>query len=111
MDAGFYSVNEYDAFADLISENRILGTRDFVTPGNNVYAEHYHGMSVLSTMAGNMEGQLIGAASQASYYLLRTEDVDSEFLVEEDNWVAAAEYADSLGVDLINSSLGYSQFA
>jgi len=110
LDAGFYNVDEYDAFVDLISENRILGTRDFVTPGNNVYDEHYHGMSVLSTMAGNLEGELIGTASQASYYLLRTEDVDSEFLVEEDNWVAAAEYADSLGMDLINSSLGYSQF-
>lgn len=110
LDAGFYKANQFDAFADLMSEGRLLGTRDFVTPCNDVFQEHYHGMSVLSTMAVNREGELVGTAPQASYYLFRTEDTLTEYLIEEDNWVAAAEYADSLGVDLINSSLGYYEF-
>ncbi len=67
-------------------------------------------MSVLSCMGGNVSGKLIGTAPKASYWLLRSEDVSSEFLIEEDNWVAAAEFADSVGADIINSSLGYSQF-
>jgi serine protease AprX len=64
-------------------------------------------MMVLSTMGGNIPGQLIGTAPDASYWLIRSEDAASEYLIEEDNWVAAAEYADSLGADIINSSLGY----
>lgn len=67
-------------------------------------------MAVLSCMGGNVQGSLIETAPDASFYLFRTEDVSSEYLIEEDNWAAAAEYADSLGVDVINSSLGYYQF-
>ena len=110
LDAGFYRVDELPAFSVLWDEERVLGTRDFVSPGNNVFAEHNHGMNVLSVMAGNLPGLLVGTAPAASYYLFRTEDAASEYLLEEDNWVAAAEYADSLGVDIINSSLGYSVF-
>lgn len=110
LDAGFYNANTITAFDSLRNSNRILGIRDFVDPKSNIYNQNYHGMSVLSCMAGNVPGNLIGTAPDASYYLFRTEDVSSEYLIEEDNWVAAAEYADSLGVDLINSSLGYSQF-
>jgi hypothetical protein len=61
-------------------------------------------------MGGNVPGKLIGTATKASYWMIRSEDTDSEFLIEEDNWVAAAEFADSVGVDIINSSLGYTQF-
>ncbi|WP_372775574.1 S8 family serine peptidase [Mangrovibacterium sp.] len=110
LDAGFYKVNEYSAFTGLFAGGRLLGERDFVSPGNDVYQEHSHGLSVLSTMAANLPGTLIGTAPEASYYLFRTEDASTEYLIEEDNWVAAAEYADSLGVDLINSSLGYYEF-
>jgi len=110
LDAGFYNADKIAAFDSLRNSNRILGTRDFVDPMSNIYAQHYHGMSVLSCMGGNIPGSLIGTAPDASYYLFRTEDVSTEYLIEEDNWVAAAEYADSLGVDVINSSLGYSQF-
>ncbi len=110
LDAGFYNANTITAFDSLRNSNRILGIRDFVDPKSNIYNQNYHGMSVLSCMAGNVPGNLIGTAPDASYYLFRTEDVSSEYLIEEDNWVAAAEYSDSLGVDLINSSLGYSQF-
>ena len=110
LDAGFLNVNTNEAFDSLRNSNRILGTRDFVDPTSDIYTQNYHGMSVLSCMGGNIPGSLIGTAPDASFYLLRSEDVSSEYLIEEDNWVAAAEYADSLGVDVINSSLGYTQF-
>lgn len=110
LDAGYLNVDKIAAFDSLRNSGRILGTRDFVDPKSNIYDQHYHGMSALSCMAANIPGSLIGTAPDAAYYLLRTEDSSSEYLIEEDNWVAAAEYADSLGVDVINSSLGYSQF-
>lgn len=110
LDAGFYNVNKIAAFDSLRNSNRILGIRDFVDPKSNIYDQSYHGMSVLSCMGGNIPGTLIGTAPDASYYLFRTEDVSTEYIIEEDNWAVAAEYADSLGVDVINSSLGYSQF-
>jgi serine protease AprX len=109
LDAGFYRVDHFPAFDSLWMNGQILGTRDFVG-GNHVFEGHFHGMSVLSTMGGNIPGQLIGSAPKASYWLIRSEDVNSEFLIEEDNWVAAAEFADSAGVDIINSSLGYFRF-
>lgn len=110
LDAGFYGVNEFAAFDSLWAEGRLLGTRDFVEGDEYVFDGHFHGMSVLSAMAGNVPHQLIGTAPKASYWLLRSEDEMSEFLIEEDNWIAAAEFADSAGVDVINSSLGYSTF-
>ncbi|HZL11370.1 MAG TPA: S8 family serine peptidase [Prolixibacteraceae bacterium] len=110
LDAGFWHVDEIDAFDSLRTTNRILGARDFVDPYSDFYQQHTHGMNVLSCMGGNLPGSLIGTAPDASYYLLRSEDVLTEYLIEEDNWVAAAELADSLGVDLINSSLGYYLF-
>jgi len=110
LDAGFWHVNEITAFDSLRNSNRILKTRDFVDPKSDFYSLHSHGMSVLSCMGGNDPGKLIGTAPDASFYLFRTEDAGTEFLVEEDNWVAGAELADSLGADVINSSLGYNLF-
>lgn len=110
LDAGFYKANQYSAFDSLWANNQILGIRDFVSDEYDIFEMHYHGMSVLSIMGGNQPGELIGTAPKASYWLFRTEDTYSENIIEEDNWVAAAEYADSLGVDIINSSLGYSLF-
>lgn len=110
LDAGFLNVNTIAAFDSLRNSDRILGTRDFVDPKANIYEQNYHGMSVLSCMGGHVPGSLIGSAPDASYYLIRSEDVATEYLIEEDNWVAAAEFADSLGADIINSSLGYSEF-
>jgi serine protease AprX len=109
LDAGFYKVDEFPAFDSLWAGGQILGTKDFVG-GNSVFNGHYHGMSVLSVMGGSIPGLLIGTAPKASYWLIRSEDVASEFLIEEDNWVVAAEFADSAGVDIINSSLGYHVF-
>ncbi len=110
LDGGFLNVDIYPAFDSLRANGQILGTKDFVDPNSRFYSTHYHGMSVLSCMGGNMPGQLIGTAPKASYWLLRSEDTGSEYLIEEDNWVVAAEFADSVGCDVINSSLGYTTF-
>lgn len=110
IDAGFYRADTYNAFDSLWYNNQILGTKDFVDPAQDFFFTNYHGMSVLSCMGGNIPGELIGTALKADYWLIRAEDSGSEYLVEEDNWVAAAEFADSAGVDIINSSLGYFLF-
>lgn len=112
IDAGFRLVNQMSAFDTLRARGLILGTRDFVQPGNDIYGEALsnHGTMVLSTMGGNIPGQIVGTAPHAKYWLMRTEDASAEYRMEEYYWVAAAEYADSLGVDIINTSLGYTTF-
>ncbi len=110
LDAGFFDADKLPSLTHLFETSRILGTRDFVNPDSEIFREHSHGMMVLSTMGGYLPGELIGTAPEASYWLLRTEDAASEYLIEEDNWVAGAEYADSVGADIINSSLGYYEF-
>jgi len=109
LDAGFFEVDINQAFDSLWDHNQILGTHDFVD-GGNVFDDNTHGEYVLSIMGGNIPGQLIGTAPKANYWLLRSEDVNSEYLIEEYNWVSAAEFADSVGADIINSSLGYTVF-
>ena len=112
LDAGWYHVDQIAAFDSLWLHNQILGTRDFEVPGNNVFGDfmNSHGTSVLSTMGANLPGQLVGTAPHASYWLLRTEDADIEVLAEEYNWAGGAEFADSVGADVLNSSLGYTTF-
>lgn len=110
IDAGFYNADNLLAFQYLWENGQILGTRDFVKPGNDVFREASHGMSVLSLLAGSLPGQLTGTAPDASFWLLRSETSYSEYIVEEDNWIAAAEFADSAGVDIISTSLGYNNF-
>lgn len=110
LDAGFFNADIYPAFDSLWLNNRILGTRDFVKDTFSFFETNYHGMSVLSCMGGFVPGEMIGTAPEASYWLLRSEDAKSEYIIEEDNWVAAAEFADSVGADIINSSLGYCLF-
>jgi len=110
LDAGFYHADILPAFDSLRANNQILGTRDFVNPGGNVYVENPHGMEVLSIIGGNLPGQLVGVAPKASFWLLRSEDTGSEYVIEEYNYVAAAEFADSAGADIITSSLGYTTF-
>ena len=106
IDAGFYNVD----LIKLFKKDHILGTRDFVNPNSDIYAEHYHGLKVLSCMAANRPKVMVGTAPEASYWLLRSEDNDTEQLSEEDYWSAAVEFADSVGVDVVNSSLGYFEF-
>lgn len=110
LDSGFEHADLLPGLSALRARNGIVITRDLVVPGGNVYDAHYHGRSVLSVMAGYVEGQLTGTAPLADYALVRTEDAASEYRVEEDNWVAGAELCDSLGCDVLNTSLGYSTF-
>jgi serine protease AprX len=110
LDAGFAKYQNIAAFDSLRLNNKILGTWDFVEKNNSVNEDDIHGMWCLSILGANIPGSYVGSAPRASYYLYRTEDVASEFPVEEQNWAAAAERADSLGVDIITSSLGYSEF-
>ena len=110
LDAGYSHVLSQPLFDSLRDMHRILGTKDFVNPGGNVYPQHYHGRMVLSCMAADLPGIMIGTAPDASYWLLRSEDAGSENEIEEYNWVSAAEFADSVGADIINSSLGYIDF-
>lgn len=110
LDAGFTMVDSMAAFDSLRIQNRILSTRNFVEPGETVYKSSLHGTYVLSTMAANQPGVIVGTAPHASYHLLLTEDIMSEYPVEEFYWALGAEYADSVGADMINSSLGYTTF-
>lgn len=112
LDAGFSMADTHPAFSKLFAEGRVKATRDYVEWGNDIFRSDIssHGTSVLSCMAANAAGQMVGTAPDANYVLIRTEDAPSEYLGEEYFWVAGAEYADSLGVDVINSSLGYTTF-
>lgn len=110
IDAGFWDVDSHQAFDSLRTRNRILGTKDFINPNPNIYQEDSHGMMVLSTMGGYIAGQLIGTAPRAKYWLIRTENASVEQIYEEYAWAAGAEFADSVGADIINTSLGYSTF-
>ncbi|MCB0396682.1 MAG: S8 family serine peptidase [Flavobacteriales bacterium] len=110
LDAGFWEVGNRIVFDSLRTKGHLLGTRDFVDGGSSVYEDHTHGMQVLSVMAGNLPGNIVGTAPEADYWLLRSENSQSEMVMEEDNWVVAAEFADSVGADIIHSSLGYSTF-
>lgn len=110
LDAGFWNVNSHQAFDSLRTRGRILGTKDFINPNSNIYQEDSHGMMVLSTMGGYIAGKLIGTAPRAKYWLIRTENASVEQIYEEYAWAAGAEFADSVGADIINTSLGYSTF-
>jgi serine protease AprX len=110
FDAGFPGVNTTAPFAPLLAENRVASTFNFVDKNTNVYLRDGHGTNCLSTMAANQVGTFIGTAPKATYRLCITEDTGSENPIEEANWLLAAEYADSCGVDVISSSLGYTTF-
>ncbi len=110
LDAGFFNVDSLPSFLPLLDEERILGTRNYVN-GTSIFRQsNSHGMSVLSLMAGEWDGNMVGTAPHASYLLCMTEDPVQETRIEELAWIEAAEYADSLGVDVLNTSLGYSEF-
>jgi subtilisin family serine protease len=109
FDSGFLNANKIEPLSHLFKNQQILGTFDFVLNKKDVYTGGEHGLNVLSTIA-SFDKDLIGTAPEAHFYLFRTEDANSEYRVEEFNWLVAAEKADSLGVDVINSSLGYNDF-
>lgn len=110
MDAGYPNVNTLPSFKRLRDNNRILGGYDFVSRDENFYKGYRHGTLVLSAIAGYKDGVFVGTAPDASFYLFITENTTNETPLEESLWVEAAEKADSLGVDVINTSLGYNKF-
>jgi hypothetical protein len=112
IDAGFTKTKEHPVFEQAFIENRISEGIDFVQflQPNIQFDFSEHGKMVLSTMAAFQPGEYVGTAPKANYTLIRTEEGAKEDVIEEDYWVMGAEYADSIGVDMINSSLGYSLF-
>jgi hypothetical protein len=112
LDNGFnnYTSSSFHAFDSVNADNRVLGTWDFVARDQNVSDDGTHGMSCFSIITGNIPGQFIGKAPEASFWLFQTEDNTSEYPIEEVNWACGAERADSSGADIISSSLGYSTF-
>jgi len=110
FDSGFSGVNFLTAFSSLRAENRLKTEVDIVDGDFNVLNGGTHGNSVLSIMAAEMPDSIIGTGPKAFYHLFRTEDGSSEYVTEEDNWVRAMEMADSIGIQIVNSSLGYSTF-
>ena len=110
MDAGFNRLS-HQAFKSM----NIIAMHDFVNNDSNVgdegdMGEGSHGTNTLSTIGGYYPGHLIGPAFSANYILAKTENTDSETPIEEDNWIAALEWADSIGVDETTTSLGYNDF-
>ncbi|HUQ97762.1 MAG TPA: S8 family peptidase [Chitinophagaceae bacterium] len=110
LDAGFYHYDALHAFDSALASGQVLDTWDFVVREQSVAEDHQHGMYCFSIIAANMPGQFVGTAPKASFYLFRTEDVASEYEIEEHNWVCGVERADSAGSDVISSSLGYNNF-
>lgn len=110
FDSGFGKVDQSSFFSHVFDDNHLTATRDFIRGGDDVFKYDTHGSKVFSCIAGYREGVFSGTATNANFVLCVTEDVTSEYTIEEYNWLFAAEYADSLGVDVINSSVGYSFF-
>ena len=110
LDAGFKNADNILSLESVRERNGIIGTYDFVKKNSFVYDYHNHGTAVLSVIAGTITGLISGSAPGADFWLLRTEDPETEFPAEEDYWIAGAEFADSAGADIISSSLGYFNF-
>lgn len=110
LDGGFENIDTISCFRILRDDHRLLGARNFVQPEKDPMRRHTHGTMVLSCIASYLPGKLVGTAPMVQVYVAQTEESGSEDRVEEDNWVAGLEYADSLGCQVLNSSLGYTTF-
>jgi len=110
LDAGFSDVKNIKSFQHLIDDERLIPVKNIVDNSNSLFTADNHGTFVLGCMASFVKDTIVATAPKATYYLFITEDVRSETRVEEFNWAIAAEMADSIGVDIINSSLGYNEF-
>jgi subtilisin family serine protease len=106
IDAGFMNADRIDAFSSM----NLLGVLNVTFPGRSVFCDDDHGTKVLSCMAANLPGVMTGTAPDASFLLIKSEDTRGENPIEEDLWAAAVEYADSVGVDIISTSLGYFRY-
>ena len=110
LDSGFPGVLTNPAFETLRDQGRLLGTYNFITREETADAPSSHGSKTFSDIGGYLEDQFVGTAPGASFYLYVTEDVTQENPVEEAWWVEALERADSLGVRIVNTSLGYQDY-
>lgn len=110
LDGGFYGSDNSPAFEAIFESERIVQSYDFVSADSQVFQSTAHGTAVWGLIAGLGSEMALGAASKASFCLYRTEDVVHESKIEEFNWAAAMERADSAGADVVNSSLGYCEF-
>jgi len=110
IDAGFPNVNTLEAFKRIRDNNQILGGYNFADRNDDFYTRNNHGTLVLSSIAGYLEDEFVGTAPDAKFYLFISEIAETETVLEETLWVEAVERADSLGVDVINTSLGYTTF-
>lgn len=117
IDAGYYGAKDAVSLKHLFAKDAILGIKDFVNPSKKEHFtkkesnSDFHGTEVLNAIAGKNERENIqfGLATDAKFYLTRTDSGNKEFRGEEDNWIAAVEWLDSLGVRIINTSLGYTK--
>ncbi len=110
LDAGFFRYTTLPTFDSIRNNGQVLGTWDFVANETSVDEDNSHGMQCLSTIAANIPGVFVGSAPKTSFYLYRTEEVATEFPIEEQNWAAGMERSDSIGVDITSTSLGYTTF-
>lgn len=115
LDTGFE--HTHPAFQNIVSDGRLLAQWDFINDDAETMNEaaddpsqHTHGTATWSTLGGFVEGEVVGPAFGATFLLAKTEDVTSETPIEEDNWIAAAEWADTNGADVISTSLGYNDW-
>jgi subtilisin family serine protease len=107
IDAGFNHLSGIEMLNNL----DIKGYKGFVYENENLFDNaNQHGLNVLSCIGTNKPMQFVGTAPEAGFWLLASEDARSEFPIEEDYWATAIEYADSVGVDVVNTSLGYNEF-
>ena len=110
IDGGFRGADKMQSLQPLFEDDRIVAVRNMVNRKETVFSAANHGSAVLSTMACVIDNTYMGVAPRAEYILIVSEDVSSEQLVEEFNYVQSLEFADSLGVDVVNTSLGYTTF-
>lgn len=108
FDGGYEGTNVSSAFRHIFDNQQLIDYHDYVSHGDNIFTYDDHGTSVFSTTGAFLDGQYVGTAYMADYALYVTEEKGSEFRIEEYNWLLAAERADSLGADIINTSVGYS---
>ena len=116
FDVGFCGLPTHPAFAELVNSKRIVATHDFLRNRDNVFVGGSHGTEVMGCLAGRLPadpggapGPALGLAPAAEFLLARTEQLHRERYAEEEAWLAAVEWADRLGADIINSSLAYTE--
>ncbi len=110
FDAGFSGADTIDVFDSLWTNKRIGGYYDYFDDEDKVFEDHSHGTQVMSVIGANLPGEMVGMAPHATFFMFRTEDGRTETKKDEYTWVKALEAVDSLGIQIVHSSLGYSEF-